>query len=148
MRAWRLARRPYADLGGEGARIAGGRWNSPGLPMVYLAEEASLALLEVRVHLDLPLDLLPDDYVFLDVDLGTLDTEEAGLPPSDDECRRIGDSWLATGRTPLLRVPSAIVPFSRNLLLNPRHPAAAGARIAAWFRLKAARSSLLHPGPV
>lgn len=129
MRAWRLTRRPYADLSGEGARIAGGRWNSPGLPAVYLAAEASLALLEVRVHLDLPFDLLPADYVYMEVDLSGLAVEDIALPDTSDECRSLGDEWLGSLRTPILRVPSAIVPFSRNILLNPRHPAAAGATI-------------------
>jgi RES domain-containing protein len=129
MRAWRLARRPYADLSGEGARLAGGRWNSPGLPVVYLAAEASLALLEVRVHLDLPFDLLPADYVYMEVDLTGLAVEEAGLPDGPELCKILGDEWLASLRTPVLTLPSAIVPFSRNILLNPRHPAAASAKV-------------------
>ena len=37
---WRLTRRPWADLSGEGARLHGGRWNSPGHAVVYLSEEA------------------------------------------------------------------------------------------------------------
>ena len=131
MQAWRLARKPYADLSGEGARLAGGRWNSPGLPVVYLTAEASLALLEVRVHLDLPFDLLPADYVYMEVDLTGLAIEDAGLPDGPELCRTLGDEWLASARTPLLRVPSAIVPFSSNILLNPRHPAASGASVAA-----------------
>lgn len=131
MRAWRLARKPYADLSGEGARLAGGRWNSPGMPAVYLAAEASLALLEVRVHLDLPFDLLPADYVYMEVDLTGLALEEAGLPDEPEQCRVLGDEWLASVRTPLLRIPSVLIPFSRNILLNPRHPDAAGASVAA-----------------
>ena len=43
MRIWRLCRRPFADLSGDGARLYGGRWNSPGRPMVYAAESAALA---------------------------------------------------------------------------------------------------------
>jgi len=62
MLAWRLCRRPHADLSGEGARRLGGRWNSPGRPLIYLAEHPALAALEVRLHLDLPFDLLPADY--------------------------------------------------------------------------------------
>ena len=54
MRLWRLTRRPFADLEGRGAARFGGRWNRPGRPMVYTTAEASLAVLEVRVHLDLP----------------------------------------------------------------------------------------------
>jgi len=57
--AWRLCRAPFADLSGEGARLYGGRWNSSGRAMVYAAGDAALAVLEVRVHLDLPPDLVP-----------------------------------------------------------------------------------------
>jgi RES domain-containing protein len=67
--AWRLCREPFADLAGEGARRYGGRWNSPGRPNVYAASSAALAVLEVHVHLDLPLDLLPDDYLLLTIEL-------------------------------------------------------------------------------
>ena len=35
---------------GEGARLWGGRWNSPGLPAVYCSQSLSLALLEILVH--------------------------------------------------------------------------------------------------
>ncbi len=128
MRLWRLTRRPFADLSGEGARLFGGRWTSPGRPSVYLSEDPALTVLEVRVHLDLPFELLPDDYLLLRVDLPD------GLPVQDigrlaAEPRLHGDAWLAATATALLRVPSAIVPESRNLLLNPRHPDAARAVI-------------------
>ncbi len=35
---------------GEGARLYGGRWNSPGSAAVYLAESRALAALEIFVH--------------------------------------------------------------------------------------------------
>ena len=65
---WRICRRPFADLSGEGARLYGGRWNAPGRPLIYAAETAALAVLEVRVHLDLDWDMLPDDYVLVAID--------------------------------------------------------------------------------
>ena len=95
--------------------------------MVYLASEAALALLEVRVHLDLPPELLPDDYVLVQVALDGLAIETVKAVPAD--AAGFGDSWLRACRTPVLRVPSLIVPESANLLLNPAHPAAAEARI-------------------
>ena len=127
MRAWRLCRRPFADLSGEGARRHGGRWNSPGQAMVYAASSAALAVLEVRVHLDLPFDLLPADYVLTEIDLGGLDVESVATIPADPAA--FGDAWLAERRTPLLRVPSLIVPESANLLLNPAHPQAPAATV-------------------
>ena len=95
--------------------------------MVYLASEAALALLEVRVHLDLPPDLLPEDYVLVHVALDGLAVETVAAVPAD--AAEFGDAWLRERRTPVLRVPSLIVPESANLLLNPAHPAAAEARI-------------------
>lgn len=126
-RGWRICRAPFADLSGEGARLYSGRWNQPGLPIVYLAETAALAVLEVRVHLDLPPDLLPDDYVLSTVTLAGLMVEHVGDLPSDTAA--FGTDWLRSARTPVLSVPSLIVPESRNLLLNPAHPATSGARI-------------------
>lgn len=128
IQAWRVGRAAYTDLSGEGARRHGGRWNSPGLPVVYMAEHPALAVLEVRVHLDLPPDLLPDDYALMRVDLPDEPPEEVAAMPPDP--REAGDDWLRSGRTAVLRVPSAIVPTATNLLLNPRHPRAAEAQVS------------------
>jgi RES domain-containing protein len=125
--AWRLCREPFADLAGEGARRYGGRWNTAGRALVYAASSAALAVLEVRVHLDLPLELLPDDYVLLAIELGDVAIEELTRMPADPAS--FGDKWLAEQRSPVLQVPSVIVPESPNLLLNPAHRALARARI-------------------
>lgn len=126
--AWRLCRQPHVALNGEGARLWGGRWNSPGRPVVYLAEHPALAVLEVRVHLDLPLELLPSDYVLVRVRLPDEPPDALAEPPS--EPAKAGDAWLHAGETSVLLVPSALVPFARNLLLNPLHPRAVEAVIA------------------
>jgi RES domain-containing protein len=132
MLAWRLCRAPFADLTGEGARRYGGRWNLPGRPIVYAASNAALAVLEVRVHLDLTPDLLPDDYVLLTIDLRQLATEDVADIPADPAV--FGDAWLREQRSPVLQVPSLIVPESSNLLLNPAHPDAAAASVIARRR--------------
>ncbi|WP_332683929.1 RES family NAD+ phosphorylase [Bosea sp. (in: a-proteobacteria)] len=127
MRAWRVCRAAFADLGGEGARLHGGRWNSPRRALVYTAENPALAILEVRVHLDLEPDLIPDDYVLVEIDLaGAICDEVAALP---EDPRQIGDAWLAAARTPVLKVPSFIAPRSSNLLINPAHGGAAAVRL-------------------
>jgi RES domain-containing protein len=57
MRAYRLCRARYPAYDGEGARRAGGRWNSKGTRILYMSENRSLSVLEVLVHLT---DTLPD----------------------------------------------------------------------------------------
>jgi len=54
MTAWRIVPEQWAATAfdGEGARLHGGRWNSPGKPAVYLADTRALAALEVLVHLN------------------------------------------------------------------------------------------------
>jgi RES domain-containing protein len=130
--AWRLCREPFADLSGDGARRYGGRWNSPGRALVYASDTAALAVLEVRVHLDIPPDLVPDDYVLLTIDLGRIPVETLSTAPPGPG--RFGDSWLREQRTPVLRVPSFIVAESTNLLLNPAHPLAGSACIVGKRR--------------
>lgn len=121
MRLWRLAREAHSALDGEGARMFGGRWNSPGRPVVYCAGSAALAVLEVRVHLDLPLDLLPEDYRLVVIETGDVGYEDA-QPQATETARVFGDKWLASGRSAILRVPSVIVPEEWNVLINPLHP--------------------------
>jgi RES domain-containing protein len=123
---WRLCRLAHADLSGDGARLYGGRWNPPGNAVVYTACSAALAVLEVRVNLDLPFDLLPEDYALVEIDLGGLGVETVAAIPEDT--KKFGNEWIAKNRTPVLRVPSVIVP-EHNFLLNPKHPEAGQARI-------------------
>jgi RES domain-containing protein len=130
--AWRLCREPFADLTGEGARRYGGRWNSAGRAVVYAASSASLAVLEVRVHLDLPPELLPPDYVLVAIDLGDTEIEQIAGTPDDPQA--LGDAWLRARRSPVLQVPSSIVAECANFLINPAHPAASGIRIASSRR--------------
>lgn len=96
--------------------------------MVYTAGTAELAVLEVRVHLDMPPDLLPDDFMLVEIDLTSLAVEAVATPPADPSA--FGDAWLQEQRTPVLQVPSFIVTEATNLLLNPAHPQASAARLA------------------
>jgi RES domain-containing protein len=127
MRAWRVSRAAFADLSGEGARLYGGRWNSPGRPLVYTAENPALAILEVRVRLDLDPDLIPDDYVLMEVDISGAEITELATAP--ETTGAYGDEWLAGAETPVLRAPSFIAPRSFNLLINPAHPGSGVLRI-------------------
>lgn len=136
MLAFRITRRPHADLEGTGGLYAAGRWHSRGRPIVYAADSRALAILEALVHTD-PEDL-PDDLVLLTLeapdDLAREEVAPATLPGDwceimSAECRLIGDAWLSRMNAPLLLVPSVVAPEEHNILLNPAHPDAASIRI-------------------
>ena len=118
------------DLSGTGARIYGGRWNSKGLPLLYTAGSRALALLETLVHVpqkNLPKDLcitiiqLPDDISVQKLDPSDLPKNWRTVP-IDSSLQDIGNKWLKSGATAILRVPSVIVPEENNYLINPLHP--------------------------
>ncbi|MBL9157615.1 MAG: RES domain-containing protein [Verrucomicrobiales bacterium] len=127
---WRIVKAKYAAtaFSGEGAAKVGGRWNSRGQSVVYTSGTLSLAALEMLVHLQPPVPLawiaIPCEF---DESLAeTLD--ESVLPanwrqfPAPPGVRALGDAWLKEARTPVLSVPSVVVPQERNFLLNPAHP--------------------------
>jgi RES domain-containing protein len=129
MRVWRLCRRKHAAFDGEGARLAGGRWNRRGTAVVYTSATLSLAALEYLVHLDAA--LAPTDLVAVAADvpdtLPATRLEAQDLPrdwrgyPAAEALADLGSDWAAASRTAVLSVPSAVVPHERNILLNPAH---------------------------
>lgn len=120
----RLAKAAFTALDGEGARLYGGRWNAPGRPMVYTAASPSLAVLEVLVHLDLPPELLPDDYRLLAIDIpdGAPVERLEDTPADPDDCLALGEAFLDRAAALVLLVPSVVVPQEHNALINVRHP--------------------------
>jgi RES domain-containing protein len=133
---WRISN--YADLSGTGGLLFPGRWHAKGRPIVYLAESPAGALVEMLVHMDR--DDLPDGFQLLGVDIGDLTPAAvSGLPGNWRDLaaipRVLGLNWLQKGESALLRVPSAILPHTWNVLLNPAHADAAKARIVSRERV-------------
>jgi RES domain-containing protein len=128
---WRIIKEKHARtvFSGEGARLFGGRWNSPGISAVYCSEHLSLAALEIVVHI-VPVTLR-DKYrayrVTFDDRLATT-INERKLPkgwdaqPPAATSQTIGDEWVKSGRTAVLIVPSVLIRLERTFLLNPKHP--------------------------
>lgn len=128
--AWRLVKTKFlaSAFDGEGARRYGGRWNSPGVPVVYLAASPSLAVLEVLVHLEAmgPLGAYSLVPVRFPLDIASA-LDRALLPatwashPAGPATQALGDAWVREGRSAILRVPSVVVPEEEVLVLNPAH---------------------------
>lgn len=138
---WRISN--HADPRGRGGLRGGGRWHTKGREIVYCAEEPTGALLEALVHVEVEsLEDLPQSYQLLRIAFPKrAAVEEVVLAalPSDWKrqtllTRSIGDAWLAAGRTPALRVPSAISPYAHNVLLNPTLLGRAGIRVVSKSR--------------
>jgi RES domain-containing protein len=129
--AWRIVRASRANTAftGEGPWRYGGRWNSPGVRVVYVSEHQSTAAFEVfanrgpfildekykAFHLEWPAELteifppkkLPADW---------------RISPPSRSTMEIGNLWIQEKRSAVLALPSAISPADTNFLFNPEHP--------------------------
>jgi len=128
---WRISN--HRDLAGAGGLRAGGRWHSPGRAIVYCAEHPASALLEILAHLDVAnLAALPDGYQLLEIGvpdafvIESLPTHALTPKWQSDEAstQAIGDRWLASRSSAMLRVPSwsprSGIISSTHCILRPR----------------------------
>jgi RES domain-containing protein len=138
MQIWRICRARFADeaFSGLGARRFGGRWNSPGVPMVYASSSLALAAMELFVHLE-P-NLQPDDLVSIEARLPEGEPSRRLGPDelpaewwTDDfePLRTIGDRWIGEKSSLAMEVPSAALRMEWNVLVNPLHPAVGAIRV-------------------
>ncbi len=122
MRLWRVAHEQYTDLSGIGGLYQPGRWHNVGRPIVYAAEHSALAMLEVRVHLDLSSAFL-SKFVMMkiavrdEVEIARIDAD----PFDETATRALGDAWLAAATSCICRVKSVLAPDAFNYLINPLH---------------------------
>jgi len=139
MHVWRIARGIYDPIDDERARRAGGRWNPVGTPVAYTSAHLSLAALELLVHVDV--EDVPEGLVAFEVEvpeallIETVAVEdlpagwdEATTPPA---CQEIGRQWAEGLSSPVLKVPSAVMPREANYLVNPAHPNASSVEVTS-----------------
>lgn len=166
MKLWRIAAEtrafPADDLGGMGAASHPGRWNDHGEVVVYCATSISLAVLETAAHIDD--GGFPQNRFLVEIDVpgGVWSRREevqaSALPaawsaiPAGRASVRFGSGWLLSRRSPILLVPSVIVPEENCALINPAHPLARqvrarvvrGFEYARMFRAGKPRLSTRH----
>ncbi|MEJ7586557.1 MAG: RES family NAD+ phosphorylase [Ferruginibacter sp.] len=128
MKVYRISNQLYSnDISGIGAKIYGSRWNSAGLPLLYTSAYNSLAMLEMLVHTNfedysIELDLMyidiPDSLECKEIKATTLKQGWAG---DLSYTKYIGDEFIKSLQTPLLKIPSAIIGEEYNYLANPLH---------------------------
>ena len=125
MRLWRISTQD--TLAQACHQEAAGRWNFAHRVLLYVSATPELAMLEALVHHRVGID----NYRLTSVDVpdtARIRVLRARELPGDWRHRKrwsraVGEAWLMQGTVPVLSVPSAVCPVSRNFLLNPAHPA-------------------------
>jgi len=135
--AYRIVKKKYADspLSGRGGLDSGGRWHGKGVLVAYCAQSLSLAALEFFVHFGrherhialVSIEIgIPEGLVEA-VTLDQLPYHWRSQPPLAATAN-LGMEWLASARSAVLQVPSAISRGEHNYLINASHPRASKVR--------------------
>lgn len=131
MQVYRISQTRYASV--LTASGSYGRWNSEGQMMIYCAGSVALACLENLAHrsgaslaagdFSLAIISIPDDLKIAEITLKELVNlkNDWHTVPNYTLTQRMGDNWLVEHNTALLKIPSAIIDFEYNYLLNPNH---------------------------
>lgn len=127
--AWRIADGRFDPFSPVGASLVGGRWNSPGLGVIYASRSYAGAMLECLAHAGI--GRVPRTHVAVEIAIAEAIAverpDESGLPAGWDHAdlrvaRAFGDAWIRELRTAVLVVPSVVARREGNVLINPRHP--------------------------
>lgn len=137
MEVYRISHRRYIkDLHGEGAKLNGGRWNRPGIPVLYTSQARSLAMLELIVHLNAK-SVLSKIYDMAVIEIR--EEEIVTVPILNDinifkkfrseEIHDITEQIFYEENKYVLKVPSVLVAGEYNYLINPLHKCHINTRI-------------------
>ncbi len=131
MRAYRIVKKRHvlSAFSGEGAKAYGGRWNRPGIPMVYAAESRALAALEALVRFqgaERHIELVVFEIEIPDRRMKRVDESFMPrgwrTPDRHAATQDLGSRWQLEMRSVALLVPSVLIPGEHCVLLNPEHP--------------------------
>jgi RES domain-containing protein len=136
MIVYRICKEQFADdLSGTGARLFGGRWNTKGTAILYTSGSRSLCVLELSMQV--PLALFKNNMRVLSIEIPDnlmIDTPYHLPPdwhtwPHHHSSQEVGDSFVKSMKSPVLRVPSAVIKEEFNFLINPGHANARAIKI-------------------
>lgn len=128
MRVYRIALATYSKKLAASGRSA--RWNPEGYFFIYTSANPSLACLENVVHRS---NIgLTDHFRIMTIEIPDgVRIEKADIKKLSrgwknhlisDATKKFGKKWADEKRTCILQVPSAIVPFDFNYIINTAHP--------------------------
>lgn len=128
MIVYRFSHPKYAgDISGNGARLKGGRWNLPGIPVLYTSGSISLALLEVLANANTLEQLqmihlmeieIPDNPVIHEIIPNKL---KKGWWDDFEYTQWMGTEIIRSNAPLIVKCPSAVIEQENNFLLNPNN---------------------------
>lgn len=124
---YRLSKSKFAnDHSGEGAKVFGGRWNTPGIPCIYASASRALCLCEVLVNTTKE-EISTFSYSIIEYKINIehwKKIEIASLPnhwqsiPAGEFTKNIGNQYI---ENLIFEVPSTIIKEESNFIINPFH---------------------------
>jgi RES domain-containing protein len=129
MEVFRISKEAYS--GALSSSGTAGRWNRRRQQVIYAGSSRSLASLELVVHKGavvpdqryrvMVISIADDDYL-----VKQLQIKE--LPPNwrtfaaYSTLQMIGSNWIRRQESLVLKVPSAVIPYEYNFIINTEHP--------------------------
>ncbi|WP_020602527.1 RES family NAD+ phosphorylase [Spirosoma spitsbergense] len=121
------------DVHAQSLRSSGSanRWNTKGQQVIYTGASRSLSSLELVVHRGaiqptssykvMVISIADDDYLLRTVQLKELPTNWRTLA-GYAALQTIGSNWYTSQESLILKVPSAIIIYEYNYIINTEHP--------------------------
>ncbi len=129
MEVFRISKEAYSgELSSSGTA---GRWNLRRQQVIYAGSSRSLASLELVVHKGvvvpteryrvMVISIADDDYLVKQLQIKDLPRNWrtfAAYPM----LQKIGSDWIRSKDSLILKVPSAVIPYEYNFIINTEHP--------------------------
>ena len=107
------------------------RWNTKGQRVIYTGSSRSLSSLELVVHRGavqstaryrvMVISIADDDYLIKQIQRNDLPANWRSLAGYSG-LQRIGSAWYNSQESLVLKVPSAIIVYEYNYIINAEHP--------------------------
>jgi RES domain-containing protein len=129
MEVFRISKEAYSHtLSSSGSA---NRWNTKGQQVIYIGSSRSLSSLELVVHRGsiqpattykvMVISIMDDDYLIKQVQPKDLPSNWRSLA-GYSALQKIGSTWYNSQETVVLKVPSAIIVYEYNYIINTEHP--------------------------
>lgn len=129
MEVFRISKEEYSkSLSPSGSA---NRWNLKSQLVLYTGSSRSLSSLELVVHRGavkpsfqykvMVISIADDDYLIKQIKIRDLPDNWRSIAAYSD-LQRMGSEWYNKRESLVLKIPSAIIPFEFNYVINTEHP--------------------------